>query len=482
MRFSGISLTATLATCGSTAAAMQSTSSNDNVDTVTTVTTDLKQLQHRRAVLQALVKGDDIRNRVNSKNKRILQHQTLGTQPQLQHIYHSSRLKNSQAPVACVPPTALASFATQDWLGVLSCGTGEYCVESDSSHLGGFCQQQEQNQALPPRSRKLQYCWDAVSYCSGIEPDVEYCADYDQVLPTCGCEDFNTTVGVGFISCQVPNFCITVRPSTEFAPCDPTCYDAISNSTFSDTFVSSITCLTFTEPYTQTFCRGYSQTFLDNGMLAETSCNMSLNGVYCDSCSVANFQGVPQNNSFYFDTWDCTNIGLGSSPEGSFASRFLVDAPLLTGDPDCTKTDPPRPVEVPTRSPPPSSDLVDLASSPPTSDLVSPPPSSNRTDFDSPPPSSDRTDLASPPPSSNRTDLASPPPSSNRTDLASPPPLSDRADFASPPPSSGQVDLDTITSTTYAAAAFTFSTWGTTMVTVTAVAILGTVLLISDHL
>jgi hypothetical protein len=112
----------------------------------------------------------------------------------------------------------------------------------------------------------------------------------------------------------------------------------------------------FTEPYTQTFCQGYSKTITDDGMVAETSCNISLDGVYCDSCSVATFEGTPQDNPFYFDAWNCTNIGLGASPkDGTFASRFEVDAPLLKGDPDCSKTDPPRPVEVkPTTSSPSS--------------------------------------------------------------------------------------------------------------------------------
>jgi hypothetical protein len=331
MRFSGISLMGTLATCGSAAAA------SDDLDTIPIN-------QNERDVLQSFVTGDGIVENAMTK----------GAQAQLQRIRRINLLKNGHAPVACVPPNAFATQDTQDWVGVLSCGVGEYCVESKASHLGGYCQQQELQQVLQ-HSRKLQNCWDPAAYCSGIEPYVEYCSDDDRILPTCGCGHFNATEGVGFISCHAPNYCIERRPTTNFAPCDPTCYNTFSNSTFSDSFVSTTMCVTFTEPYTQTFCRGYSQTFAKNGQVVDTNCNISLDGVYCNSCSVATFQGSPQKNALFFDAWNCTNLGLGASPnDGTFASRFEVDAPLLTGDPDCSKKDPPRPVGNLTSSPVPT--------------------------------------------------------------------------------------------------------------------------------
>jgi hypothetical protein len=343
MRFSGISSIGVLATCGSAASA------NDNLDTIS-IKQKQQQQQHRQAIFQTYFKeGGSRKSAINPTLRR----QMLGTQPQLQYIDHANLLKNGKVPVACVPPPkASASFAVQEWLGVLSCGVGEYCVESKASHLGGFCQNLDHHHAIPTHSRRLQDCWDPASYCSGIAPYVEFCSDDDTVLPTCECGRFKAAKGAGVISCQAPNYCIELRPAAGFAPCDPTCYNAFSNSTFSDSFVSSITCMTFTEPYTQTFCQGYSQTFTNDGLVADTSCNISLNGVYCNACSVATFQGTPQENPFYFDSWNCTNLGLGASPkDGTFTSRFDVDAPLLTGDPDCSKKDPPRPVEKPIMSP-----------------------------------------------------------------------------------------------------------------------------------
>lgn len=343
MRFS---VTSFLAVAGSAAVVESSSSNTANDDR------DTQQQQQRRAVLQSFLNK-------NNRKKPLLHQQQIHS---LQNIHHMNLLKNGDALVPCVPPTEDAFLDTQELVGVLSCGEDEYCAESDISHLGGFCQpkQLDDGMRLPSnngndRRRQLQYCFDASAYCSGEEQDLEYCEDYGQVLPTCDCGSFDGTTGTGFVSCRVPNYCIEMRPAIGFAPCEPTCYDAIQNTDYGVSSKSTVICSIFTEPYTQTLCRGYAQTFdVDTGEVLEKSCNISLDGVYCDSCSVATFEGTPQTNSLYFDTWNCTNIGLSASPtDGTFASRFLVDAPLLTGDPDCSKTDAPTVAETPTPTPAP---------------------------------------------------------------------------------------------------------------------------------
>lgn len=305
--------------------------------------------QRRRAVLESFLKGDGMMMRGGGRKKPLLHQQGLD---RASTIHRMNLLKNNKNGnddrIPCVPTTddEIGYSTTQSLIGVLSCGEDEYCAESDMSNLGGFCQKQQQpvahEEGDDDRRRRLQSCWDAVSYCSGTEPDLDYCADYDQVLPTCECGAFNVTGGAGSITCQVPNYCIVNRPILGFAPCEPTCYDAISSRTYSATSNSSITCTVFTAPYTQTLCFGYSETLDKYGEAIDKSCNISFDGIYCDSCSVANLMDTPQSNPQHFDAWNCTNVGLGASPtDASFASRFLVRPPLLIGDPDCSKTNSP---------------------------------------------------------------------------------------------------------------------------------------------
>ncbi|KAG7374187.1 hypothetical protein IV203_013282 [Nitzschia inconspicua] len=338
MRFS---VTSFLAVAGSAAALESSGNTVNDSENI-----EIIQHEQRRAVLQTFLGGDGLSKQ--NKRKSLLQQQMKYESK----IHSLNQLKNGNGPVPCLPPQSPDDLhSTQDFLGILSCGEGEYCAESDISYLGGFCEQQRDGEDFLDR-RRLQYCWDVALYCSSEEAVVDYCADYDTVLPTCDCGDFDAAQDTGTIYCQVPNRCIEERPIPGFAPCEPTCFDTVRTSTYSPTFESSITCTIFTEPYTQSLCFGYSQTIGDTGLPVETSCNISLDGVYCDSCSVATFEGTPQTNPNFFDTWDCNNVGLGASPtDGSVATRLLLNAPLLTGDPDCSKTDSPT---VMSRSPSPS--------------------------------------------------------------------------------------------------------------------------------
>jgi hypothetical protein len=244
----------------------------------------------------------------------------------------------------CVPQVTSPSTFESDFLGVLSCGLREYCVENDASSLGGYCEPIQGSRSL--QTGDCIY-WNPIDSC--VSSGLEFC-DEPQAGYSCDCggvmvDPANSLDSSGDVSCLLPSYCEADEGGeTGFAPCPDTCWTVQSESTFAPNDLGNrdyevVVCTEFSSPYIQTFCR-VEISSVEEGVV-QRSCRMSLDGEYCTSCSIGTFEGTPQENPDFFDSWDCTNIGLGTSPDpdlGAFASRFTVQPPLFSENADCDRT------------------------------------------------------------------------------------------------------------------------------------------------
>jgi hypothetical protein len=204
-------------------------------------------------------------------------------------------LASQEGTVECDPASSDAD------VGLLSCGMGNYCMESQDSKLGGFCV--ESPMAF---DRDLQ-----------DEPDVlpaQYCNESSPVFGDfeCDCDEFDVANNTGTLSCDVEvNYCF------EAYGCDDTCANAnFTYSTDGESF-SYTACFDFFSPYEQKFCY-----YITSSALGITDCEISLNNELCTSCSTSSPLD-PECGQF-----DCENVGMGSSEnscEYSFYPPIVYD-------------------------------------------------------------------------------------------------------------------------------------------------------------
>ncbi|KAL3938805.1 MAG: hypothetical protein SGARI_001601 [Bacillariaceae sp.] len=190
--------------------------------------------------------------------------------------------------------------------GLLSCGVGRYCMESDQSNLGGLCQNLIDTEG--EEGRGLQ---DDANTTIWEDAYTLFCEDN---MDGCECSDVSMEDYTLSISCEFEDTC---KPKT--SKCNENivhCYDATyawsvtAPATYTRTF-----CYTDTQPYDSNIC--YTANVIDD----DWTCEVSSGGDACSSCEV-NFVDVafcpPVGNCTYYTnfpcyTFDCTNTALNVS-------------------------------------------------------------------------------------------------------------------------------------------------------------------------
>jgi hypothetical protein len=178
-------------------------------------------------------------------------------------------------------------------VGLLSCGMGNYCMESQDSKLGGFCV--ESPMAF---DRDLQ---DGISenYTDSDLTPTQYCNESSPYFGyfECDCDEFDVANNTGTISCDVEvNYCFGVYA------CNDTCANlSITYSTDGESYRYTA-CYDFFSPYEQRFCYYYT-----SSALGTTDCAISLDNELCTSCNTSSLLD-PECGEF-----DCENVGMGIS-------------------------------------------------------------------------------------------------------------------------------------------------------------------------
>jgi hypothetical protein len=203
-------------------------------------------------------------------------------------------LASQEGTVECDPASSDAD------VGLLSCGMGNYCMESQGSDLGGFCVESpiafdrdlQANATNGTSETSDETEGGAGQYCNESSPYFGYL--------DCNCDEFDVANNTGTLSCDIyKNYCFGAYG------CNETCANSsLTYSTDGEESSRYIACYDFFSPYEQRFCYYYTSA------LGETGCAISLDEEFCTSCSTTNI------TSFYdsevCNDFDCENVGMGS--------------------------------------------------------------------------------------------------------------------------------------------------------------------------
>ncbi|KAG7360231.1 hypothetical protein IV203_035330 [Nitzschia inconspicua] len=169
-------------------------------------------------------------------------------------------------------------------VGILSCGAGRYCVQSDESPLGGYCASAEVSRNLQSNSTILSNMFEV---CYG-----------EAAYPTCSCEGVDMEAYTGSVSCTYTPECVVVPnvcgDNTTF------CYSQTYDLTITGYYTGTATdCYKFTEPKVQSYC--YSLVIPTAG---SAFCEIEVDGTKCNLCvSAPEYEG----SDTYCKTFDCSN-------------------------------------------------------------------------------------------------------------------------------------------------------------------------------
>ncbi|KAG7343779.1 hypothetical protein IV203_021787 [Nitzschia inconspicua] len=164
-------------------------------------------------------------------------------------------------------------------VGILSCGTGRYCVESDDSSLGGYCVTTEVSRKLQDNSTLISDLFDA-------------CYAEDQQDSDCSCQGFNLEAYTGSISCVYAETCFDA-PARCYGQNNTICYTQEYHLTITGVMAGTArTCYTLTAPEVQSYC--YSL------FIPDDVCEIEIDGTKCNSCSYT------EDSDGCMD-FDCTN-------------------------------------------------------------------------------------------------------------------------------------------------------------------------------
>lgn len=213
--------------------------------------------------------------------------------------------------------------STEVDVGILACGTSQYCEENVDSLLGGFCMPQQATIDEMQFSRRVQ---DDFFGDNNDIIDQKY-ALTPQLLCThpefqCACDDFDLTAGTGSFPCilyeDVPQ------------PCSDIAYSLAGTFTF-DANVTAISSyrLDISGPYT----RQVRYTHANNaGGTGVPTCEYSVDGIVCDVCI------VPSGDDDC-TVFDCTNTiteaQAGQSCDNEYPVPIMGD--LISVDVTCVE-------------------------------------------------------------------------------------------------------------------------------------------------
>jgi hypothetical protein len=198
-------------------------------------------------------------------------------------------------------------------IGVLSCGIGRYCVESEQSMTGGFCvtSPDEVDRGLQEEDGGLILIDGIFTAFCADEANKSYCAcevDRDNYLLYVSCVDntgkycieYSSSCGANITTCHLYDLSINVTAPLES---------------------SRRICVQYTEPYEQKVCYE-SNRF--NGSITDT-CNFEVEGVTCNSCQILE---PVDNSSLPCYEFDCTNT-IASSSGYWLCDEGVLVAPIV---------------------------------------------------------------------------------------------------------------------------------------------------------
>jgi hypothetical protein len=201
-------------------------------------------------------------------------------------------LASQEGTVECDPASSDAD------VGLLSCGMGNYCMESQGSDLGGFCVE-----SPIAFDRELQANATNGTSETSYEPEMvlgQLCneSSSDFVYYDCDCDEFDVENNTGTLSCDIyKNVCLD--------GCNDTCFNSsITYSTDGESY-RYIACDDFFSPYDeQRVCYYYTSA------PGASNCAISLDEEFCTSCSTSNITSSDDTECIAFD---CENVGMGSN-------------------------------------------------------------------------------------------------------------------------------------------------------------------------
>lgn len=224
------------------------------------------------------------------------------------------RNRNTARLGECTPTTGTATGTSSADIGVLECGTDEYCLESSTSTTGGICvatataatlaSSSEHTRSSPyefstPRSqsrRRLQedrFSSDVCDEDFGGAP-----------VESCDCSDFDSTSGLGTFGCTISSYtCFFEGYCGEWT---------FSKTILEDRVVSEY-CYGFTVPEEVQIC--YEVSTLP-------SCALQVNGIPCNSCEIVNLVGDGLPGCYEFD---CRNT-IANSAGNDCQDEYLVES------------------------------------------------------------------------------------------------------------------------------------------------------------
>jgi hypothetical protein len=254
-------------------------------------------------------------------------------------------LRNSSKLPQCDPDEEVDAD-----IGILVCGVGEYCIESDLSGLGGFCMSPSNISmySTDQQERNLQSdFYPAPTVCDPNHRDFE---SYD-----CECSAFDVARNLGEFTCTLHDY-----------QCkrDKLCgANTVTHTIESDGGAHADYCYDFVKPFDMNMC--YS---LD----MNRSCKISIQNEECSSCEVVDGIKHPVYGFIGFNCYefDCSNIEPGLKGNNCAGDYVLDDLAARTLHPSIAPSGAPsfRPTNDPSRQPS-HSPSRDLSSNPPSLSL-----------------------------------------------------------------------------------------------------------------
>ena len=218
-------------------------------------------------------------------------------------------------------------------LGILSCGSGQYCISNKYSTLGGVCMDVYSDSSHVTGRRRVQDesgSNETETETGSNETETETLFDYGYSLcnsdGNCTCTDINETEYRGNVYCTIDNEqCYTTPSDCGVNHTGCFVYNISSSLKGVGEYDNSL-CVLNTEPYYQKICY-----YTSSKNFTLQSCEMSFNGVKCNSCEVSresieycSESGECTDETFYCYLFDCTNTDGGHEGSDCFGNGDLI--------------------------------------------------------------------------------------------------------------------------------------------------------------
>jgi hypothetical protein len=181
-------------------------------------------------------------------------------------------------------------------IGIFSCGSGRYCVESADSILGGVCvnatDDRDHRQIQEDTSTLIETIY---SLCYG---------NASEVGDTCRCTGVSLEAYTGSVSCSYESYCSDLSNVCDMDAtfCIETTYDLSVTGPYMGV---GKTCYSITEPEVFQYCYN----FITSGPDTEPTCAVEIDGTTCSACQLSQM-------SYSQDPTDCRIVDCSNTDSG----------------------------------------------------------------------------------------------------------------------------------------------------------------------